>query len=586
MGPRSYTLTDGRITACEGEKPAWEFRMTRGRFTLEEYAHLSGATFRLGGVPLLYTPYLLWPALRERASGFLIPGLGYNSNRGGYLGLSYYWVLSRSSDATFSADLYTKGWYGFGSELRLRPSEGTRAAGIVYVVRDPGTSLWQWKTAGTIVSDDLGPRLRAVVNWLEYSDLNFFQGFERDFNLASTRSVGSQGFVTWNPDPFSLNLRVGREEALLGSTTVTTRREPVLEAQLRPVPLFDERVFVEATGQAGLLAADRGPGQPSGTYGRFDLFPRVSVPFPVAPWLSVQATGGVRMTSYGKSLDTTGTALIDERYDRIYGLAAVELTGPSFSRLFDVDWGSIKRLKHVIEPRLDYDWQSDPGDLDRTPLFDEIDAVQNFHTLRYALVQRLLGKGAQGSARELASLEVAQTYFFRLPGEGTSAGAGPLAEHVGPVDATLRVVAGAGVNLDARASWNVHANQLVGSSLTANWIRGGTALAISLFQSNPVLPEPPPGVEFPSAKSTQLRFFGGAPVVPRLLRLDLSANYDVTKGKMLESRWLLTYEGSCYKVLVEYRDLRIGSVPSRDFRVALNLRNIGSFLDFTGSLSR
>ncbi len=586
VGPRSFTLTNGRITACDGEHPAWEFDTKRGRFTLEEYARLSDATFRLGGIPLLYMPYLLWPVLRERASGFLIPALGYNSNRGGYLGISYYWAISRSADATFSTDLYTKDWFGIGSELRVQPSAGTRAAGIVYTVRDPGTSLWEWKTAGTLVSEDIAPRVRAVVNWLEYSDLNFFQGVERDFNLASVRSVGSQGVVTWNPDPLSLNLRLGREEALLGTTTVTTRREPVLEAQLRPVPLIDQSAFVEATGQAGILAADRGPGQPSGTYGRFDLFPRVSVPLPVAPWLSVQATGGARLTSYGKSLDPTGTVLLPETFNRLYGLATVELTGPSFSRIFDVSWGPLKKLRHVIEPRVDYVWQSNPGDLSRTPLFDEIDAVQNTHSVQYGIVQRLLGKGAEGSARELASLEISQTYSFRLPGEGTVYGPAPGTPRLGTLDATLRVVAGTGLNVDARTSWDVKADQLTATSLTANWTAGESAVALSLFDSNPVVPPPAPGVEAVSARSSQVRFFGGAPIVPRLLRLDLQANYDITNGKMLESRTLLTFQGSCYKVLVEYRDLRIGTVPSRDFRIALNLKNIGSFLDFTGSLSQ
>jgi hypothetical protein len=206
--------------------------------------------------------------------------------------------------------------------------------------------------------------------------------------------------------------------------------------------------------------------------------------------------------------------------------------------------------------------------------------------VRYGLVQRLLGKGAQGSARELASLEIAQTYSFRLPGEGTSAGASPLAARLGTLDTTLRAIAGAGLNLDARASWDTRANQLVATSLTANWTAGDAAVAVSLFQSNPVVPKPSPGVDVPSARSSQVRFFGGAPIVRRLLRIDLQANYDITNGKMLESRTLLTFERSCYKVLVEYRDLRIGTVPSRDFRLALNLKNIGSFLDFTGSLSR
>jgi LPS-assembly protein len=586
VGPRSFTLTDGLLTACEGEKPAWEFTMKKGRFTLEEYAHLSDATFRLGGVPLLYLPYLLWPVLRERASGFMIPALGYNSVRGGYIGMAYYWAISRSADATFVGDVFSKGWYGLGTELRVRPTLGTRAGGLYYSVWDPDGKTWQWKTTGTIVSDDLGPRLRGVFNWLQYSDLNFWQGYESSFNLASLRSVGSDGFVTWNPDPLSLNLRGGNEETILGTTTVVLRREPVLEASLRPVPVLSGSAYVEASGQAGLLSADRGAGQPSGTYGRFDLFPRVSVPLPIAPWFSAQASGGARLTSYGKSLDPTATELLSQPYNRFYGLAGLELTGPSFSRIFDVSWGNVVKLKHVIEPRIDYAFQSDPGDLSRTPLFDEVDAVVATNAVRYALVQRLLAKGAQGSAREVASLEVGSTYYFTLPGSGTSFGPSPLASHVGTLDMILRVVAGPGLNLDARESFDLKASQLVSSSVTANWTSGPSLVALSYFYSNPVTLPPPPGVEVPSASSSQIRFFGGTPVVPRLLRLDVAANYDLTNSKMLEARGLLTFEGSCYKVLFEYRNILVGTVPSRDFRLALTLKNVGSFLDFKGSLSR
>ncbi len=586
VGPRSYTLTDGLMTACEGEKPAWEFTMKKGRFTLEEYARLSDTTFRMGGVPLFYLPYLLWPVLRERASGFMIPAIGYNSVRGGYLGLAYYWAISRSADATFVGDLFWNGWYGVGTELRVRPTVGTRADALYYTVWDPDAKAWQWKTAGTVVSDDLGPRVRGLFNWLQYSDLNFWQGYESSFDLASLRTVGSNGFVTWNPDPFSINLRGGSETTILGTTNIVLSREPGLEASLRPIPVLSESVYVEATGQAALLSADRGPSQPSGTYGRFDLFPHLAVPVPIAPWLSAQASGGARLTSYGMSQNQAGTALLPEAYNRFFGDAEMEVTGPSFSRIFNVSWGDITKVKHVIEPRFDYAFQSDPGDLWRTPLFDEIDAVVATNALRYSLVQRLLAKGAQGSAREVASLEVGSTYYFTLPGTGTTYGPSPLASHFGTLDTTLRVVAGTGFNLDARASWDLKAGQWVSSSLTTNWTHKEAAVALSLFYSNPVTVPPSPGVVVPSASSSQIRFFGGTPVIPRLLRFDLAANYDLTNGKMLESRALLTFLGSCYKVLFEYRDIRIGTVPSRDFRVALSLKNIGSFLDLRGSLSR
>ena len=349
VGPRSFTLTDGMVTSCEvceGQDPSWKFKVKSARVTLEEFARLKGVTFSMGGVPLLWTPYLIWPALRDRASGFLIPGLGYNSNRGGYLGVSYYWAISRSADATFSGDFYTKQYYGFGAELRARPSEGTRFEGTYYTIKDPTIDSWRWQTQGALVSNDLGPKLRGVVTWLDLSDPNFFQDFNRNFGLSSTRSLKSEGFVTWNPDPFALNLRVSREEALgYGSGSVVSERLPTLEASLRPTPFFGQAVFVEASAQGGVLRTDRGEGLPSGTYDRFDLFPKVNVPFSLFPWLSLEGTAGVRITTYGKSLAPDGTTLTDERYNREALSTEVSLTGPAFSRLFEGKLGPVHEVQ-------------------------------------------------------------------------------------------------------------------------------------------------------------------------------------------------------------------------------------------------
>lgn len=582
VGPKSFTLTDGTLSACEGDDPAWLFSMKSGRITLEEYVRLKAVVFRLGGVPLLYTPYLLWPAMSDRVSGFLVPGIGYNSSRGANLGLSYFQTLGRSADATASADLYTKRYFGFGVEARVRPSEGTKASAVGYTVRDGETGRWQWKTLGLAEVNDLGPGWRAVASWLDYSDLAFFQSYDRDFALTSARSVKSQVFVTRTADPFTFNLRLDREKALFGDTEVVTERRPTLEARLRPTPILGPLVLFEARGQAGFLRAARGDGQPSGSYGRFDLFPKVSAPLSPLPWLSIQADAGGRVTWYGDSVDTLGTRLAGSSVTRRTFQAGVEMTGPSFSRLFDASLFGADRLKHVLEPRVDWDYVSDAGDPRRIPLFDEVDLVSPAHTIRYALVQRLLGKTKQAPAREIASLEIGQTYYVRLPGEGTPAGASPNASRRSPIDFLLRVSGGTNLSLDGRLSWDHAAGQVTSASLTTVYASSDRSLRLSLFDSNPVTP---PG-SVSAARSTQLRFGGGTPIVPKLLRFDVEANYDLSRSRMLESRTLLTFEGSCFKVLAEYRDLRITGKPQRDFRIALNLKNIGSFLDFRGNFGR
>src|SRR5207247_849353 len=157
------------------------------------------------------------------------------------------------------------------------------------------------------------------------------------------------------------------------------------------------------------------------------------------------------------------------------------MTGPSFSRIFESKLGIFDRVKHVIEPRFDYEVIPDPGDLGRTPLFDEIDSITSVHSLRYALVQRLLGKQKKAAAREIASLEIGRSYFFRFPGEIGGVPAATTLQRSSPVDATLRVNTGPVLNFDARSTFDPHANQVTSASVTANVNSKERSLSLSLF---------------------------------------------------------------------------------------------------------
>jgi hypothetical protein len=482
--------------------------------------------------------------------------------------------MGQSVDSTYFAELYTKRFLGLGMELRARPSQGTTFEGNFFTVRDAEQDGWGWKTRGKLTSDDVAPGVRGVLTWLNFSDLEFFQAYERDFTLSSMRTIRSDGFLTYTRDPVALNLRLDREEALFSDTSVISERRPVLEARLRPTPILGQTFFIEAEGQAGFLHIDRGPNQPVGTYSRFDLYPRVSVPLSLFPWLSMQANAGFRLTSYGKSISSTGTELVDETYTRSNTQFGFEVTGPSFSRIFEKGLGPFVRLKHIIEPRFDYEYSSEPSDLQKTPVFDQIDSLLPVHSLRYALVQRLLAKQEKGSATEIASLEISQTHYFRSPYASGSAPPGINPEK-SPLDLALRVNATQKLNFDARVSYTGSASQITSASVSAALNFGETQALLSLFDSKPVgAPQ----------SSAQVRLLGGTPIIPKKLRLDVQGAYDLSETKLLELRTLLTYQASCFKVLLEFRNLRVGEEYTRDFRVGITLKNIGSFLDFPVSL--
>src|ERR1019366_3775269 len=111
---------------------------------------------------------------------------------------------------------------------------------------------------------------------------------------------------------------------------------------------------------------------------------------------------------------------------------------------------------------------------------------------RYSLLQHLLAKGDQGGSREIASFEIARSYYVRLPGESTAFPLDLSVQQSSPPDFILRLHATSALNLDMRTTWDPHANQITAASMTAVVSGAERSLALSLFDSHPVVV--PPGV--------------------------------------------------------------------------------------------
>jgi LPS-assembly protein len=616
IGETTYRIRHGTFTSCDLPKPAWSFSLSEATVTLDDYARMKDVALRAGTVPVLYTPYLIWPTKEDRASGFLVPGIGYSNQRGGYLGLSYYWVTGRSTDLTTQLDVYTDGTVGVGQEARWRPTAESAGLFRGYVVRDqnatvcvpiaqappgggnglctlPDGSLGvytyeaetRWKLTLDHVSDDLPWDMRGVVSVRRYSDQQFLQDFERSFVLNSARQIQSYAYLTKNFGSDSLNLRFERNENFYASTVIQERL-PSLEFFHRTAPIAEGPFYFALESSLSGLYVDKGNGLPRGTYGRFDVNPVFSFPWKQIPWLSLTATAGGRVTAYTDSTDQSQTTFTGESLVRSYAQAGLSLVGPSFSRIYTRGIGPYDRFKHVIEPRVEYSYVSEVNDPARIPGFDTIDTALGMNQVRYSIVNRLLARRAGtavGSAEEIASLEIAQTYAFQLPQTiyfGTVTGS--TTRQTGPVQAILRLSQGGLFHLDSTLAYDTSAGQLTNATLTAgaNW--GANYAAVSWFGTRPPITTPlPPGS--PSPNTDQLRFAAGIDL-GKHFRIDTGVNYDVTQNLVQEDRSLLTYKGSCFTVFVELRQLRLPPAPRRDYRIVVNLKDIGTLLDVNGSL--
>ncbi len=123
-GPRTYEVERGGFTACDGTWPSWRVEARHLAVEVEGYLRARGAAFWVEGVPVVYTPFLVYPVKRQRQSGFLIPKVGY-TDRDGFLSvLRYYWAPWDAADLTARMEYRSRRGWTEGAEVRYSLAEG------------------------------------------------------------------------------------------------------------------------------------------------------------------------------------------------------------------------------------------------------------------------------------------------------------------------------------------------------------------------------------------------------------------------------------------------------------------------------
>ncbi len=594
-GDLTYEIKNGMLTACKDEVPDWSFRLKKAKVEVEGYARISGASMRVKKLPVFYLPYIVWPAKRDRASGFLIPQPGYSNRRGFSLGMAYFKTLGRSADTTFFADLYSKDYLGLGNEVRWRPSEGTEGWFEGYAIKDPerpSGDEWRWKVRLDTTTTDLPWGMRGVLAYRKYSDFDFLSDFEREIDRNTTRSVLSQGFITGNWGPQSLNLLIEDRETFISETTIINqRRLPEVDYKLRPTRLGKLPLYLDLDSSFAFLDVDRSTLYDDG-YGRFDAQPNLRVNVLSLPWLSAAVNGGYRFTWYADSLcdpnpegvnpcGPEGTTFTGESLDRALPVAGAEIVGPSFSRIFNAQIGPFGKLKHVIEPRFIYSYlgEIDEDVVRRTPLFDEVDAFGAGNIGRFVLFNRVLAKPVdekKGSAREIFSLKLSRLYSFDE--EAPLQVVGEDSTRLGPLEADLRFDPSAKTSISAQVSYNTIASRVTQRSLSGSVGLFGSTVGLTWFTSY----RPLDG----ETLSDQARLWATLNLVPRKLTLEAQLAYDIEGSLLQQQRYAVSFTSQCYAFRIEGREFVTTSQRDRDYRLLLTLKNVGTFLDLNGRQSQ
>ncbi len=136
LGERDYRVLRGGFTACDGTWPSWRIEADRVDVRLEGFVRARGAAFWVEGAPVAYLPYIVFPVVRERRSGFLVPRFGYSDRQGIRWLLRYYWAPADWWDATVRVEHRSRRGWGEGLEIRYAPAGGHRGRLNVEHFRD------------------------------------------------------------------------------------------------------------------------------------------------------------------------------------------------------------------------------------------------------------------------------------------------------------------------------------------------------------------------------------------------------------------------------------------------------------------
>jgi LPS-assembly protein len=653
-GPDHYLVRQGSVTTCELPRPKWQFNAKRISVDVDGSAKIYNSDFRLMGMPVFYFPFVTHPVQKQqRQSGLLIPSFGNSSTKGKIAGESVYWVFNRSMDATLGAEYFSKrGWFQRG-EFRARPSDSSYLYFSYQGMLDRGIGNPRQDQGGEdahFIAERAFGTFRGVANVDYLSSFVFRIAFTDVYTQAIDSEVRSQIFLSNTTNGFHLNALAERYQnfevcipqpvtntgclTLTQTELIRNLHAPSFfisgeERQLGNTPLYWSFESAAEGLQLREIGFRTGP-----LVGRFDLAPSLAMPVQWRGW-SFRPELTLRDTFYTERTDRTlpaATQAADDVLNRKSLEASFELRPPALSRVFDRPWLG-RRWKHVIEPRMKYDYVTGINNFGNILRFDATDVLTNTNEVEYSLVNRLYAKHVDPNARdcdqqgmstltiggvpqagavpwerppnpdtqtcasgprEILSWEVGQKYFFD-PTFGNALVAGQrnvfttTADFTGiaflnserrfaPLISRLRIETSPHTNTEWDLDYDLKAGRINASTALVNYhygpftVGGGDTFLRVLDNSL--------GTNLKGANDFhQLRVLVGyGQLNKRGLSAASSFGFDANRGSLQYATAQTSYNWDCCGLSLEYRRFALGSVRNENqYRFSFTLANVGAF---------
>lgn len=520
-GKATYRADRAALTSCDGDRPDWKITGREISVTIEGYGTATHATLWAGGMPALYTPFLLFPAKNKRQTGLLAPRFTTSTRKGFEYEQPLFIALSRNSDTTLDMNYMADRGTKLGAEYRYISDKDNRFTLYGDYLRDDkiddGTDATDdYSYAGTpdrTNQDRYWLRMKADLTplplWkmqmdLDYvSDADYLHEFKKgvtdytDTNAAFERDFGrdlDEYDDTTRKNRINLKRSWSRYNLnmdLLWYDNVSARREDTddttlqslpditlnaLRRQMPGTPLY----FKLNSGYTEFYRRDTTDSLLTGR--RLDVYPRLYLPlhkngFQMEPSLGLRQT--LWHTDDAADIDGTQNGV---SHRELYDISMEVST--MLSRIFAPDNAIAEKIKHEITPTLTYTYLPEVDQSDN-PWFDDTDSIDGENTLTWELGHRFTSRRQQSVAavadktaptrplyREIAWLTISQDYHFSGTDEITE-------KAFSPIEVDLEFSPMPALSLDSDFAWSPYENRFV-SHNTGFTFRDGRNNSVNL----------------------------------------------------------------------------------------------------------
>ena len=398
-GNRLTDLSDATYTTCPAGSNAWQLKADN--VSLDHEAAIGVArnvVVKVGGWPVLYTPYLNFPLNDERKSGFLTPSIG-NSNKTGFdLSTPYYWNIAPDKDATITPRWMSDRGLMLQGQFRYLFSGNQGQFGAAYLASDNQSAdggdinpyhnedrkQFSWQHNGRLAS-----RWTSHIDYNYVSDKAYLEDFGNNLSFASTTHLNRQLQVAYGSKHWRFTGQLQGYQTLVEELVDPYQRLPQLVLRGH-YPSRNKGFNYDL--RAEYVAFDHND-QITGQ--RIDIEPAISLPFTTAAGF-IKPRIALRHTRYElDDIALAGLSPDQKSPTRTLPILSVD-SGLFFER--DIIWAG-RGFIQTLEPRAYYLYIPDRDQSD-IPLFDTSDRTFNMGQL--FTHNRFVGGDRIGDANQLS----------------------------------------------------------------------------------------------------------------------------------------------------------------------------------------